>query len=74
MDADRLKKTLYRNDLLNQMDDNKVRKVERYHLNRLEAELEDERIKRERGYYSPNHGYSYWDRRDYLRDNGERLS
>jgi hypothetical protein len=30
-DKDKLKKALYRNDLLNQMDDNKLRRIDRYH-------------------------------------------
>eukprot|EP00347_Sterkiella_histriomuscorum_P015493 403356821 len=67
LDADRLKKTLYRNDLLTQMDDNKLRRVERYNANRLSSELEDERLRRENGLLS------YWDR-DRQVDQHERVS
>jgi hypothetical protein len=34
MDGDMLKKALYRNDLLGQMDDNKYRRIEKYNLSR----------------------------------------
>lgn len=30
-DKEKMKKSLYRNDLLNQMDDNKLRRIDRYH-------------------------------------------
>jgi hypothetical protein len=48
MDENKLKKTLYRNDLLNQMDENKLRRAERYNMSRIENELEEERLRRER--------------------------
>lgn len=49
MDKERLKKAMYRNDLLSQMDHNNMRRSDRYHSNRLETEMEEERIRRDRG-------------------------
>ncbi|CDW86426.1 UNKNOWN [Stylonychia lemnae] len=73
-DAERLKKSLYRSDLLNQIDDNKLRRVEKYNLSRIENELEEERLRRERGYLH-NKPYDYnWDRRDRFVDESERVS
>lgn len=48
LEKDKLKKNLYRNDLLNQMDDNKLRKVEQYRKNRLIDDIEEDRLRRER--------------------------
>lgn len=52
------------------MDDNKLRKLERFNMSKLQSELEDDRIRKERGF-----GYnSYWDRRDRVVDSRERVS
>ena len=48
LEGDKLKKHLYRNDLLSQIDDNKVRRYDKYNLSRLENELEEDRLRRER--------------------------
>ena len=74
LDADRLKKSLYRSDLLSQMDDNKLRKLERYNLSRVENELEEDRIRRERGLNGRNLYDSYLDRKDRYVDQSERVS
>lgn len=74
MDESKLKKTLYRNDLLNQMDDNKLRRVEKYHYDRLENELEEERLRRERAYLDRGYDWVAGERRKRLMDNQERAA
>lgn len=47
-DKNKLKKELYRNDLLNQIDDNRVKKYERFQRDQLLNDIEEERLRRER--------------------------
>lgn len=62
-DPEKIKKALYRNDLLYQMDDNKLRRVEKYNLSRIENELEEDRLRRERYLYDRGYDYGIYDRR-----------
>jgi len=58
------------------MDDNKLRRIEKYNVSRLENELEEERIRRDKGYQYGRSPYEYnnWDRRDRFVDESERVS
>lgn len=73
-DPNKLKKSLYRNDLLNQMDDNKNRRLERYNIGRIENELEEDRLRRERGYLDRGSEWGINDRRRLVMDNQERAA
>lgn len=68
-DEAKLRKKLYGNDLLNQMDDNKLRRVERYNLSRVENELEEERLRRERSYQDRGYDWNVGERRRIVMDN-----
>eukprot|EP00347_Sterkiella_histriomuscorum_P017375 403349625 len=73
-DPDKVKKALYRNDLLNQMDDNKVRRLERYNLGRIENEYEEDRLRRERSYLDRGLDWNIGERRRRIMDNQERVA
>lgn len=76
-DKEKFKKALYRNELLGQMDDNKSRRVEKYHISRYENELEEDRLRRERAVVDSryaHHGWDINDRRRQVMDNQERVS
>ena len=74
LDEAKLKKALYRNDLLNQMDDNKLRRVEKYNLSRIENELEEERLRRERLYLDRGYDWTINERKRRIIDNQERAA
>ncbi|CDW76693.1 UNKNOWN [Stylonychia lemnae] len=73
-DPEKIKKALYRHDLIHQMDDNKLRRYDRYNKSRLENELEEERLRRERGYLDNGYGYDIGERRRRIMDNQERAA
>ncbi len=56
------------------MDDNKLRRVERYNLSRIENELEEERLRRERSYLDRGLDWNIGERRRVIMDNQERAA
>jgi len=68
-DPEKVKRSLYGRDLLYQMDDNKLRRYEKYNASRLENELEEERLRRERYYNDRGYDYSIGERRRRIMDN-----
>lgn len=51
------------------MDDNKLRRIERYNINRIESELEEDRLRRERLYLDRGYDYNINERRRRIMDN-----
>ena len=60
---------MYRNDLLNQMDDNKLRRLDNYNRKRAQDELEEERLRRERLLVDTRNGWETSERRRKILDN-----
>ena len=51
------------------MDDNKVRRLERYNLGRIENEYEEDRLRRERSYLDRGLDWNIGERRRRIMDN-----
>ena len=68
-DPEKVKSALYGRDLMYQMDDNRLRRYEKYNAGRLENDLEEERLRRERYYNGGGYDYNIADRRRKIMDN-----